>query len=800
MYSDWLKIDLHIHTDKSKETKNDDYEGTFSIAVLKQKLKDNDVKIFSLTDHNIINVDAYREYYDSYNFETDPLLLLGVELDLQGKSDKFHSLLIFNASDQVAVERIAQILENAYCSKGITDKKLRILDIEDLAIHFKNEDFFFIPHAGNTKSIVGAYKQDIATAQRMVLLMPSALEKVTKEETVEHYNKGFDDLCKPEFQNRKDIAYINFSDNHNCSKYPCKNKGKEGEQHSFYYIKGIQSYESIRLAFIDPQCRIKSTEQFNNEIDKARLTINKIKIEGESNIDNVELTFSPHLNVIIGGRSSGKSLLMWLIGKKINEAQIEESKYKFDPNTVSIQSSKSDNFQEEISIGNQLLYLRQGDIIRYFEEKQLNTLAQQAGKIDEYSNAGKEIAELKTKLQTTLNQLKSAYQDIQDRCKTTLFEITEKQILEATNRDISIFQYDKNIIEKAFNTEEKEAAKLIIKNVIDDINSTLDHKLITYNADELEKIKQVLEIYRQKQKQIELAITNDTKKSQFSKKIEEIVLEINNSQAQEAKLKQESLSTIDTLVSNISQRFKLYKNLKDSTTDIEDLHYSKKVKIPIITGIELIREVKEGASIKSSILEGLKGNDESASLYINLYKLLNGVISIKNYTSVGLEYFSKKIDKEINENIVSNIENPIDYLQYEDGETSEGRSPGYNSEQYLKIILGTPSLTTVFIDQPEDNLGNKYIADELVTQIRDIKFSKQLFLVTHNPSIVVYGDAENVILAENKENHIKYKQLVLEDLDAQKQICDTLDGGKYIFHNRYQKYNIHRLLQKKEEL
>lgn len=800
MYSNWLKIDLHIHTDKSKETKEDDYEGIFSIAVLKQKLKDNNVEIFSLTDHNIINVDAYREYYDSYNSKTDPLLLLGVELDLQGKNDKFHSLLIFNASDQVIVEHIAQILENAYCSKGITDKKQRILDIEDLAIHFKNEDFFFIPHAGNTKSIVGAYKKDIETAQRMVLLMPSALEKVTKEETVEHYNKGFDDLCKPEFQNRKDIAYINFSDNHNCSEYPCKNKGKEREQHSFYYIKGIKSYESIRLAFIDPQCRIKSTEQFNNEIDKAHLAINKIKIEGESDIENVELTFSPHLNVIIGGRSSGKSLLMWLIGKKINEAQVVESKYKFDPNKVSIQSSASSNFQEEISIGNHLLYLRQGDIIRYFEEKQLNTLAQQAGKIDEYSNAGKVITELKTTLQTKINQLKSAYQDIQDRCKTTLFAITDKQILEATNKDISIFQYDKSIIEKAYNTEEKEAAKVIIKNVIDNINATLSHKLFTFNTEELTKIKQVLEIYSLKQKQIELAISNDTKKRLFSAKVEDIVSEIKNSQTQETKLKQESLSAIDTLVSDISQRFKLYKYLKDSTTDIEKFHYSKQVSISIITGIELIREVKEVTSIKSSILDGLKGSDESASLYINMYKLLNGEISIKNYTSNELECFSRKIEKGINENIVSNIDDPIDYLMYQDGETSEGRSPGYNSEQYLKIILSTPSLTTIFIDQPEDNLGNKYIADELVAQIRKIKFTKQLFLVTHNPSIVVYGDAENVILAENNENHIKYKQLVLEDLTAQKQICDTLDGGKYIFHNRYQKYNIHRLLHKNEEL
>ncbi len=798
MYSDWLKIDLHIHTDKSKETKEGDYKGTFSIAVLKQKLIENKVEIFSLTDHNIINVEAYQEYYDSYNSDTDPLLLVGVELDLQGESKIFHTLIIFNATDLSSTERISQILEDTYTAKGITDKSKRILDFSDIAINFKDEDFFFIPHADGEKNIVKAYAGDIETAQRMVLLMPSALEKVTKEERIKHYNDGFDFLCSSSFQQRKDIAYINFSDNHNCAAYPCAHMGQNG-LHSFYYIKGIKSYESIRLAFIDPQYRIKSTEQFNNDIDKVRLTIDKIKIEGEPNIDNVELTFSPHLNVIIGGRSSGKSLLMWLIGKKINEAQVEESKYKFDPGTVSIQSSASSNLQEEISIGNHLLYLRQGDIIRYFEEKQLNTLAQQAGKIDEYSNAGKEITELKPILQTKLNQLKSAYQDIQDRCKTTLFVISDKQILEATNSDISIFQYDKTIIEKTYNTKEKEEVKFIIKNVIDDINTTLNHKLITFNTEEINRIKQVIEIYRQKLKNIELDIANDTKKSLFSAKVENIVLETNKSQAQETKLKQESLSAIDTLVNDISQRFKLYKHLKDCTTDVENFHYSQKVKIPIITGIELIREVKEVTSIKSSILDGLKGSDESDSLYINMYKLLNGEISIKNYTSNELEYFSRKVEKGINENIVANIDNPIDYLLYQDGETSEGRSPGYNSEQYLKIILSTPSLTTIFIDQPEDNLGNKYIADELVAQIRTIKFSKQLFLVTHNPSIVVYGDAENVILAENNENRIKYKQLVLEDLAAQKQICDTLDGGKYIFHNRYQKYNIHRLLHKNKE-
>ena len=63
-YSNWLKIDLHIHSNFSDKTKDRDYKGVFSVETLKQKLIENDVAIFSITDHNIINVEAYRKYYN----------------------------------------------------------------------------------------------------------------------------------------------------------------------------------------------------------------------------------------------------------------------------------------------------------------------------------------------------------------------------------------------------------------------------------------------------------------------------------------------------------------------------------------------------------------------------------------------------------------------------------------------------------------------------------------------------------------------------------------------------------------
>ena len=256
-YSDWFKVDLHIHTDHSKQTKTNDYQGHFDINILKQKLIENDVKLFSLTDHNIINVDAYKIYYENYS-DGDPKLLIGCEFDIEvpesGKPVTYHSVIVFENDNYEDVVIISNKIEALYAKKGgaKTERKINIDDLYDL---FNGFNYFFIPHAGNTKSILDPYKgYDLKLCQQMVLLMPSAFEKV-KESVRQAYNDGFDKIKTLDFQDKNDIPYINFSDNHNCNKYPCTNK--DGDNHEFYCIKGQPTYESIRFAFIDPKSRIK---------------------------------------------------------------------------------------------------------------------------------------------------------------------------------------------------------------------------------------------------------------------------------------------------------------------------------------------------------------------------------------------------------------------------------------------------------------------------------------------------------------------------------------------------------------
>lgn len=788
-YSDWFKIDLHIHTDKSKETKEGDYKGTFSVDTLKTKLKENEVKIFSLTDHNIFNVDAYKEYYSNYDEKEDPLLLLGVELDIQGSTKTYHSLLIFNHRDIQSVESISEKLEKKYSDKSISDKKQRVLSIEDIVDIFEKEDFFFIPHAGDaSKNIVSGNRSSIHETQRMLILMQSALEKVTKEEIIKHYNIGFDKLLSKEFQDKKDIAYITFSDNHCCEKYPKTHFGDNDFSH--FYIKGIKSYESIRLAFIDPESRIKSPEEYHN-IDKTNNIVEKIKIEKNLVLTDTELFFSPHLNAIIGGRSSGKSLLMWIIGNKIDGVNPSKKDYNVELDKVSLKTKNDSSLKDSVFLGNSYLYLEQGDIIKYFEEKKLNELATKAGKKDEYDRARNELVSKKNELNSFVESLTRAYEDAYNNNSNQF--VFHQRVVEnvISNRDCIIkFDSDKlNIPLKQY-----DDAIALLTNTLDNLEEIKKHSLIKLTLEEVSTLDATRSVLNEKIKALRRTTEKIRQKNGFTNGIKEVVDGVNSSLNENARQKIADRKTLDDIVDSIGNKLSMMRRLKRSSDNIEKYCYSDARKV-VLDDISLVISIKTDTDIKNALLEGINGADNAKSLYLNLCDLLASqkedcvLKNFKDNTPISLK---KKVKTQM-EDIFKNIENPIDYLEYQDGSNSSGKSPGFNSEQYIKIVLGNPEIKVVFIDQPEDNLGNQFISKELVNQIRSIKYKKQIFLVTHNPSIVIYGDAESIILAENNKNSISYKQLSLEDKKSQEEICNVLDGGRYIFNNRAQKYNIHRL-------
>ncbi len=115
-------------------------------------------------------------------------------------------------------------------------------------------------------------------------------------------------------------------------------------------------------------------------------------------------------------------------------------------------------------------------------------------------------------------------------------------------------------------------------------------------------------------------------------------------------------------------------------------------------------------------------------------------------------------------------------------------SAGQRAAAMLAFLLAHGDEPLV-LDQPEDDLDNHLIYDLIVQQIRANKQRRQLIVVTHNPNIVVNGDAEMIYVFDfNHQCHIKADESgSLQDQSVRDEVCKVMEGGKVAFERRYQR-------------
>jgi predicted ATPase len=114
---------------------------------------------------------------------------------------------------------------------------------------------------------------------------------------------------------------------------------------------------------------------------------------------------------------------------------------------------------------------------------------------------------------------------------------------------------------------------------------------------------------------------------------------------------------------------------------------------------------------------------------------------------------------------------------------------GQKGTVLLKIFLAEGDHPLI-IDQPEENLDNKFVYEALVDAFREAKKRRQIIIATHNANLVVNTDAEQVIVAEFKDSKILYRWGSIENPNIRKNITALLEGGEEAFRNREMKYGI----------
>lgn len=137
---------------------------------------------------------------------------------------------------------------------------------------------------------------------------------------------------------------------------------------------------------------------------------------------------------------------------------------------------------------------------------------------------------------------------------------------------------------------------------------------------------------------------------------------------------------------------------------------------------------------------------------------------------------------------------PVIELQVESGSLGyrqlDKLSVGQKCTVLLSIVLleGSPPL---LIDQPEDDLDNQFIFDQIVETLRQEREKRQFLIATHNANIPVSGDADLILVFEAGVEHAWIAKGGIGSLDVEsvkKFVADILEGGSEAFRIRKEKY------------
>jgi len=121
-------------------------------------------------------------------------------------------------------------------------------------------------------------------------------------------------------------------------------------------------------------------------------------------------------------------------------------------------------------------------------------------------------------------------------------------------------------------------------------------------------------------------------------------------------------------------------------------------------------------------------------------------------------------------------------------------STGQKATAVLLLLLHESSAPLV-IDQPEDDLDNRFISEVVVPRMREEKRRRQFVFSTHNANIPVLGDAELILglraSGEGGQGHAEIPDEHVGSIDSEpvrELVEELLEGGREAFEMRRRKY------------
>lgn len=124
------------------------------------------------------------------------------------------------------------------------------------------------------------------------------------------------------------------------------------------------------------------------------------------------------------------------------------------------------------------------------------------------------------------------------------------------------------------------------------------------------------------------------------------------------------------------------------------------------------------------------------------------------------------------------------------GKELKHHSLGQRASALILFVLSRQENDVIIIDQPEDDLDNQTIYEDVIKLIRSLKPKAQFILATHNANIPVLGDAEQVIACAYSDDIMQVESGSIDASGIQDKIVKIMEGGEEAFKLRKRIYEI----------
>ncbi len=196
-----------------------------------------------------------------------------------------------------------------------------------------------------------------------------------------------------------------------------------------------------------------------------------------------------------------------------------------------------------------------------------------------------------------------------------------------------------------------------------------------------------------------------------------------------------------------------------------------------------LRDVFRGTSIRDNVYQDIVAKYQD---FIEIYRDEDHLINVLGVNSVGnfMQRFNERIDELITYKVGDDV-----VFKYK-GKPLDQHSLGQRASALILFLLTQKGNNILIIDQPEDDLDNQTIYNEIIKILVSLKGEMQFIFATHNANIPVLGDSEQVLDCSFESTKITVNAGTIDTPESQKAIVDIMEGGREAFKLRKDIYNI----------